>query len=265
MTLDDTLSRVLIEYDNSTHDDFADHPLAKFIRHEAPSIIRAIIGKNDRYIVEGSAGHGNWARIPWIAVFDRFITESAQQGYYVVYLFKEDLSGVYISLNQGVTFIKKKYGADAKTSLRARAHDLIAQLGKPIIGWKSGPIDLANSIPGNLGAYYEQGAIYSKYYPQTSLSANTILERDLADSLDMYLMLATKETIRTGHPEEDEDGLQYESLITLREHKRIDRNQTLARKAKKIHGFTCQVCEMNFEDTYGELGINYIEAQIATE
>src|SRR5262249_52580282 len=37
--------------------------------------------------VEGSAGAGNWAAVPWISVFDPAITTSATRGYYVVYLF----------------------------------------------------------------------------------------------------------------------------------------------------------------------------------
>ena len=46
------------------------------------------------FIVEGSVGKGNWAETPWIAIFDPLVRESAQQGYYVVYLFRPDGSGV---------------------------------------------------------------------------------------------------------------------------------------------------------------------------
>ena len=49
---------------------------------------------------------GNWAQLPWIAIFNPKITKSAQSGYYIVYLFREDMKGVYISLNQGVTEYK---------------------------------------------------------------------------------------------------------------------------------------------------------------
>ena len=38
-------------------------------------------------LVEGSAGAGNWAAVPWISVFDPAITTSATRGYYLVYLF----------------------------------------------------------------------------------------------------------------------------------------------------------------------------------
>ena len=51
--------------------------------------------------------------------FDRLITDTARQGFYIVYLFRSDLSGVYLSLNQGVTSIRDVYGADAKKLLRS--------------------------------------------------------------------------------------------------------------------------------------------------
>jgi hypothetical protein len=42
-----------------------------------------------------------------VAVFDRLITKTARQGFYIVYLFRGDLNGVYLSLNQGVTSIRE--------------------------------------------------------------------------------------------------------------------------------------------------------------
>ncbi len=79
-----------------------------------PEAIQATIGDNHRYLVSGSAGQGNWARVPWAAVFDRFVTDTAQDGYYVVYLVREDFAGIYLSLNQGVTTVKKQYGTDGR-------------------------------------------------------------------------------------------------------------------------------------------------------
>ena len=38
------------------------------------------------------------------------ITQSTQYGLYMVYLFKGDMTGFYLSLNQGITFFEKEYG-----------------------------------------------------------------------------------------------------------------------------------------------------------
>jgi 5-methylcytosine-specific restriction protein A len=38
--------------------------VAEFVRQEIPVAVEQILGKNDRYIVHGSPGQGNWARVP---------------------------------------------------------------------------------------------------------------------------------------------------------------------------------------------------------
>jgi len=50
-----------------------------------------------------SAGRGNWLRIPWISFLDARETRTTQRGVYPVLLFREDLSGAYLTLAQGVT------------------------------------------------------------------------------------------------------------------------------------------------------------------
>ena len=167
MSLNAALTLFLEEYPKAVEKSFAGNPVAEFIRGDVPEAIEAVIGGNHRYIVQGSAGQGNWARVPWAAVFDRFVTETAQDGYYVVYLVKEDFTGIYLSLNQGVTTIKEQYGADAKKALSVRASDYLARIGSVGDSLICGPIDLEVHTQSGLGAHYEQGAICSKYSPAT--------------------------------------------------------------------------------------------------
>ena len=58
-------------------------------------------------IVKGSMGQGNKTQYPWIAIMDKNITQSTQYGLYMVYLFKRDMIGFYLSLNQGNTFFEE--------------------------------------------------------------------------------------------------------------------------------------------------------------
>ena len=63
--------------------------------------------------------------------------------------------------------------------------------------------------------------------------------------------------------EEDEQSifdLSYEEKKKLRFHKSFERNQKLSKEAKKIHGYTCMACGFNYEEKYGEIGEDYIEA-----
>jgi hypothetical protein len=52
-----------------------------------PSVKDALGELGAGFLVEGSAGAGNWAAVPWLSVFDPAITTAATHGYYVVYLF----------------------------------------------------------------------------------------------------------------------------------------------------------------------------------
>ena len=189
-----------------------------------------------------------------------------QDGYYLVYLVQEDFSGIYLSLNQGVTTLKEQYGADAKKALRGRASDYLAPLGVIPEDLISGPIDLQVSSQSSLGALYEQGAICSKYYKQGAIPNDEVLAEDLNRFLDNYFNLVSRETVLfdQSQKEQDEVDLEWEDLRILHVHKRIERNQRLAQKAKKLLGLTCQACGFNFEEIYGTTGKDYIEAHHLT-
>lgn len=262
MSLNAALNLFLEEYPEAIKRPFANNAVAEFIRNDIPKTIEAIIGKTDRYLVHGSAGQGNWAKVPWVAIFDRLITDTAQDGYYLVYLVKEDFSGVYLSLNQGVTTLRKVYGADAKDALKARAADYLARLGSVTKGHILGPIDLSAHSSSSLGSLYEQGSVCAKYYPRNKIPGDEELEHDLKSFIALYLRLATNEVLpaTTGVEEDDEANVEYENLKKLRAHKRIERNRKLAEKAKQHHGYTCQACGFNFEMKYGEIGKGFIEA-----
>jgi 5-methylcytosine-specific restriction protein A len=228
-----------------------------------PEAIEAVIGTNERYLVRGSAGQGNWARVPWAAVFDRFVTDTAQDGYYVVYLVNEDSTGLYLSLNQGVTTVKKQYGAGAKNALRVRASDYLARIGIVADDLIRGPIELdSHSHPG-LGTLYEQGAICSKYYQRGNIPDDTVLAADLRQFIDYYFSLVSRDSALFDRSlqEEDEENYEWEDLRFLRLHKQIERNRKLVSKVKSCLSFTCQACDLNFEDVYGSIGKGYIEAQ----
>jgi 5-methylcytosine-specific restriction protein A len=73
--------------------------LATFITHDLADEVRDLVD-DDSYKVTGSPGRGNWAETPWVSVFDRLVTETAQRGFYVVYLFRGDGDAAYLSFNQ---------------------------------------------------------------------------------------------------------------------------------------------------------------------
>ncbi|WP_445300041.1 MrcB family domain-containing protein [Microcoleus sp. AT3-A2] len=75
-----------------------------------PKSIIASLELPEIYSVKASAGNGSWAKVPWIAIFNKLVTESVQSGFYCVYLFRAEFSGVYLSLNQGIADKRNKFG-----------------------------------------------------------------------------------------------------------------------------------------------------------
>lgn len=262
MSIHAILEHILSSYAKECANPFSGNLLGKFIRREAPNLFDSIVNDKNRYKIVGSCGQGNWAKVPWISIFDRLVTRSAQEGYYIVYLFQTDLSGVYISLNQGVESIRRTYGAGAKNSLKIRSADFAARLGDGIKLLDRGAINLKIETSSDLGSYYEAGSICSKYYPKESLPQDEELNNDLSKFIELYALLSLKELQTSSEKEEDELG--YEDLTKIRIHKRIERNQQLAIKAKRIHGYTCKACGFDFSKVFPVIGKNFIEAHHLT-
>jgi 5-methylcytosine-specific restriction enzyme A len=258
------LSRILAEYLKANKEAFTDHPLANFIRRDMRDAVKEKASSDGRGLVfKGSAGQGVWAKGPWLGIFNPLITGGAQQGYYPCYLFREDMRGVYLSLNQGVTEAKEHYKSDAKTALRARALNYRAMLGNQVSRFPELSIDLAPASPSNDTAFYEAGNICAIYYRADSVPDEERLINDLRAMLNLYEALIEGET-DAGLFINDEDDtpsdLQYEDATRFRVHKRIERNAALVKKVKQKKGCTCEVCGANFEKRYGPIGLGYIEA-----
>ena len=263
------IQQVLDQYLAAKAQPLKDHPLAALISQALPASIAQTLGNPDDLLFDGSAGKGNWARGPWFGVFHKVITNTAQKGYYICYLFREDMQGVYLSLNQGMTEAKQNYKADPKTALRARAADFRARLGSRWQRFPAIEISLAPSHATNPTAFYEAGNIAAIYYASHALPTDQQLSDDLRDMVEMYTSLVTgKLEGDAGSDGEDDMPAAWQSAheehiedaTRFRYHKRIERNAALAAQVKKIKGSTCEVCGLSFEERYGPIGAGFIEA-----
>ena len=81
MPLREMLQTMLTDCPAGKEQPFACHTSASFIRQSAPEAVKAALGElGAGLLLEGSAGAGNWAGVPWISVFDPAITTTATQG-----------------------------------------------------------------------------------------------------------------------------------------------------------------------------------------
>jgi MrcB-like, N-terminal domain len=126
-----------------------------------------------------SAGRGNWSRIPWISFLDARETRTTQRGVYPVLLFREDLSGAYLTLAQGVTEPSKLGRAAMVAHLESVAFEVRRQSPElEAAGFRlDSTVDLKTSA--NLGRNYEHSVIAHKLYESGLLPQDDEIVRDL--------------------------------------------------------------------------------------
>ncbi|HET9526233.1 MAG TPA: DUF3578 domain-containing protein, partial [Pyrinomonadaceae bacterium] len=135
-------------------------------------------------------GKGNWARVPWIAFFDSRETNSTQNGVFPVYFFREDLAGVYLTLNQGIGNLKEKHGTpESRRILRARAEQLLRDTVALHALEESG-FSLDNRInlysKHGLEKDYEASVIGYKFYRRDEIPNDVELLHDLEQLFRAY-------------------------------------------------------------------------------
>ena len=267
MPLHATLTRILTEYPAAKYEPLEGHALAQFIRGDAEDAVQQALGElGAGLVVEGSPGQGNWAAVPWISVFDPAITTSATRGYYVVYLFHAHEPVVHLSLNQGTTAVREEFAGKAREVLADRAEFMrkrVAEYGQLL---PVQTIDLGSNarLPGD----YVAGHALGTSYTLGALPNEATLRTDLQNVVRAYRALTFRGGIEGDVEPQAElaDEFKIPAQATIIEtrkyafHRKVERNPTAAKQAKKFHGLRCQACDLDFEERYGKIGKGFIEA-----
>lgn len=160
----------------------SNNKLYQYLNNEIPKKIESYINRDDLKVY-GSMGKGRKTDYPWVAILNKNITTTTQEGLYIVYLFKKDMSGFYLSLNQGITNFEKRFGNKKYDYAQKVASYYQEELGN-YLEFSKAPIDL-NAKRSTLGYGYERTNILSKYYDKDELD-NKVLYSDLEKMLFIY-------------------------------------------------------------------------------
>ncbi|KXY63501.1 McrB family protein [Bacillus cereus] len=190
--------KIMKEYLDAKTEKFAGHKLGLTVRNDiATEIIRLPFINEKQYSVIGSVGKGNWATVPWIALMHRDITTSTQRGYYIVYLFSEDMQRLYLTIGQGVTETTKEDMQKTKEEIRKQIH--MSQKVK-----KDDEIFLGTSSKAK--GYANSTAAYIAYDVNKMPSEKELVE-DLEEMLRYY----------EGFIAYKEEGTKYEMIYERKE------------------------------------------------
>lgn len=192
--MQEIFQEILASYGQARTEQLKNHKIAVDMRRRFCGKIIEEAGIDDgKYSVSGSAGQGSWATVPWIGIFNKAITKTAQEGYYIVYLFPADMSGVYLSLNQGWSFFEKNFGVGpGRENIKKVSKSWRNKLHSHLDDFEVTEIDLRADGKSPLPCGYECGHIMGKYYAAKALPTNTKLVGDLRNLMGVYRELESK-------------------------------------------------------------------------
>lgn len=155
----------------------------KLVNYEAKEIIEKTINESGNIgidlDVKSSCGAGGWTKYPWIAIFNREITNTIQEGVYIVYLFSEDMKRVYLTLNQGYTNLKNSLGSkESRLKMIEKRQEIRDKI-------KVSKFRVDNELKVGKREY-EDGCTFYKEYNINDFPKEEELVEDLQEMIQIY-------------------------------------------------------------------------------
>ncbi|WP_123042976.1 McrB family protein [Cohnella candidum] len=224
----EALSVVLTKYSDAKREPFRNNSMGMYIRQQIPTGFREFdfISEDPNLKVQASAGMGNWATIPWIAIMDRRLTESTQNGVYIVYLFAEDMSSVYLTLAQGVTEPNKNGKTEGYKYLRRRVQEIRTQL--PLENLRKDEEIYLTS--GGLGRDYQVSTVAYYKYDQNNLPTEEQLVSDLVNLVSNYKQFVDIELQSREGQETTQVTMNENAAVSLSVTERLNATKTYIRQ-----------------------------------
>ena len=181
------IEEVLNNYIDASNEPFRGHHIAKLIRKGLPEYFRDFIDDPKKYKIMGFPGKGGWAFVPWISFTNADTSSSPQKNYSVVYFFKEDMSGFYLSLNLGINEFNKKLGKSNLAIIAENFRDTLQSNFYQTFDYK--PMDLGcrtGYLKRDSTIVYENADIFNIEYTLEDLPSEAKLRKDLYFFFELY-------------------------------------------------------------------------------
>lgn len=173
-----------------------DHPTYLLVKDTWQNEVLDKVNKK-KYEVESSVGHGNLGVIPWLAVMDKSVTDSATKGFYVVYLFSRSAKKLYLTIALGSFQFETIYGRNNAclekiSDAKKRFQQLFDHLKPDNIVNNINLVEdeevFEEPIKGTsrfLVSSFEKGVCYAKEYDVQNIETYD-LDKDLKEFLTSY-------------------------------------------------------------------------------
>lgn len=175
-SLRDYLVRIASGYDSRSL-----HSAGHVLLRRAQEVIVPLIPGGLKVIASGGKGTATFT--PWIGILDPDEAATPEDGIYLVIIFKRELDEVVLTLNQGVTALRKRMGTKASLPiLRAEAERIRLALRADLQGLDA-QVDFGRD-PRQAG--YAAANIASKTYSIAEMPSEKQIREDLQRMLRLY-------------------------------------------------------------------------------
>jgi hypothetical protein len=182
-----------------------------------------LVQKFDDIEVLYSEGIGKLPLVPWLVFLNKEVASSPRRGFYVVYLFSEDLKRLYLSLNQGWTQYKKD-SSYRKLSQKVSAAENKAIFYRNLLDLSDDYSQTISLGDGDYAKGYEACNIFAIEYDLDNIPDQDTLNIDLEIFLEHYLTLASllqndndetssEPSMTQGKSESNESTIRYKKAI----------------------------------------------------
>jgi len=240
--------------ENNGRDD-RENIVRQTLTNEIPEILREldfVRNSNEKYVVKASGGQGNITSGPHIEIMNIRITKTAQSGYYLVYLFSEDMQRLYLSIAFGVTEFKRVWGGrkhrdamqETSSFLRNRINNLEDLPCKDL-----GLLNLTDKTSTTV-ADYQYSNIAAIQYKLDNLPGDDILLKDLSSMLILY-----EKVFEEHGPNLDHDGVIESSAPTTK--KIVEKDFKLRKRRKTSSKFDSSIISSKKKHSKSAIKIGY--------
>ncbi len=179
----------------------SNHEIARLVEKDWPDSISKNVDLK-KYAIDSSIGKGNLVPGPWLTVMDKSITETAQEMYYIAYLFSRSAKKLYLSIAIAGTQFQDIYGisneAVEKIEIFKNQFQQLFKYLKPEntienIDLLEDNLNFEEPVSGssrNLLLLFEKGSLFSKEYDLNNLKKEE-LEYDLKNYIKIYDMIVS--------------------------------------------------------------------------
>ncbi|MEU6913165.1 MrcB family domain-containing protein [Streptomyces olindensis] len=161
------------------------------------------------FTADGHGGQGFASGTPWIGVYDPAINTEPHDGLYLAYIFSADLSAVTLTLQQGVTSLKKSIPrrSELRRELQTRAQRLRAALPPAsMLNWSHQPVFGSGDWRPRS---YEAGSVIARRYEIAKLPTEEMLAADLLEASKFLRDVTVAQRIHLQMPDAADPRVEY--------------------------------------------------------